>query len=84
MNINDALRIGADKIRRKDLHITGEHDHVDGISGEQGELLLFNLRFVGGRDRQVMKRDFVKVSQRPRRLMIADDECDVAVKLSPI
>ena len=40
VDVDDALRVGADELGREHLHVAGEDDEVDGVGGEQGKLLL--------------------------------------------
>jgi len=46
MNIDDALRVMPDEIRRQDLHVARQHDEIDAVFSQKLQLLPLGLGFV--------------------------------------
>ncbi len=82
VHVDDALGIGADKLRREHLHIASEDGQVDGMAAQQVHLSLFDINLVGRSDRQIVEGDFVEVGERLCCVVIADDEREIAGQLS--
>lgn len=82
MHIDDALRVGADELRREDLHVPGEDSQIDGMFAQEGHLLLLDRGLVGRGNRHVVEGDLVEVREGFGCLVIADDEREITVQLS--
>ena len=59
MNIDDPLRVAADKLWREDLHVAGQDDRVDLFVLEQLEFLLLPADLCFFFDGEDMKGDMI-------------------------
>jgi len=82
MNIDDALRIVPDEIRRQDLHVARKHDEIDAVFSQKLQLLPLGFGFVIFRDGDDTVGNAVKLCVALGIRVVADNHRDVTGQLS--
>ncbi len=82
VDVDHAFRHGFDEVRRQDLHVTGEHDQVDVLLAQQGELAGFGLHFRCASDRNVLEPNTETARDVLEVRVVADDDRNVHGPLS--
>lgn len=77
VDVDDPALPLVDKLRRENLHVTGEHDEIDVMLGEQFTLFRLRLGLVVSLDRHVHKRQIESLGDRSQRLVVRDDEAEL-------
>lgn len=82
VDVDDACRIAIHEVRRKDLHVAGQHDKIYFVLTKQSALLLFDPGLRLGGYMEVMIVDLVLFGERSQVVVVAHDERDIHLPFS--
>src|SRR5581483_2845960 len=84
VNVDDPVRVLADEVGGKNLHVARQDDQINSMVAQQSELPGFRLRLVVLAHRHFEKRDTVEVSQPSAIRVVADNEWNFACQLAAL